>query len=92
MTTIAFTPSASSAPPFSTNMTLDGISFLFSAFWNFYAQRYYFTLTDQNGNIILHAPLIGSSLSENPINLVSGIMTTSTLFYIPDTGMLEINP
>ena len=92
MTTIAFSPNPSSAPPFSTNMTLDGESYLFTAFWNFYAQRYYFTLTGQNGNVALHAPLVGSPLSGKPINMVFGIMSTSTLTYIPDTGTLVVDP
>lgn len=92
MTTIAFSPIATQAPPFSANMTLDGASLLFTAFWNFQSQRYYFTLTDQSGNTVLHAPLVGSSLSGTPVNLVFGVMQTSTLYYIPDTGQLEVNP
>lgn len=92
MTTIAFSPLATQAPPFSANMTLDGASILFSAFWNFYAQRYYFTLQDQSGNTVLHAPLVGSPMSGTPVNLVFGVMTSSTLYYYPDTGQLVIDP
>ena len=90
-TIIAFTPSNNSAPPFSTSITMDGNSYGLSCFWNLYRGGWYYQLTDQNGNIVITAALVGSPLGSN-IYLAPGIFQTSTILYRSDTVNFEITP
>jgi hypothetical protein len=91
MTTIPFTPSVSDSPPFSALLTLDGASYTLVVAWNIYGQRWYFSLTDQNSNLVINQPLIGSPPDEN-IYLAPGIFTSSTLLYRVATNSFEIVP
>ncbi len=91
MTTIAFAPNNSASPPFSTVFTLDGQNYNCVVGWNVYAQRWYFTLTDQAGTIYWTGPLIGSPMGSN-ILLAPGVFSTSTLLYRESTGQFEIEP
>lgn len=93
-----FTPSNNSAPPFSASITLDGASYGLTCSWNLYrggqgvaGQGWYYQLTDQNGNVVITAALIGSPLNAN-IYLAPGILTASTLLYRADTGNFEVTP
>lgn len=88
-TIIPFTPSPVAAPPFSAIVTLDGSSYSLVTMWNFYSSRWYFSLTDQFGNLTINAPLIGSPPNAN-IYLAPGIFTTSTLLYRVSTSSFEI--
>ena len=56
----AFAPSIQTAPPFSFQPTLDGATYTVSAAWNFAAQRWYLTITDQFGNVVVSRPMLGS--------------------------------
>lgn len=91
LTTIPFTPSITDAPPFSVLVTLDGASYTLAAAWNIYGQRWYVTLTDQSGNLIINIPLIGSPPNAN-IYLTPGMFTVSTLLYRVATNQFEITP
>jgi hypothetical protein len=92
MTTfIAFTPSKTASPPFSTSVTLDGNSFGLTCFWNLYRTGWYYQLTDQNGNIVITAALVGSPLNAD-VYLAPGLLTASTLLYRADTGNFEASP
>ncbi len=92
MTTfVQFTPQPNVSPPFQYNFTLDGNSYTGVATWNFAAQRWYFTLTDQYGNVAWSGALIGSPLTAN-LYLAYGIFQTSTILYRADTGNFEVNP
>lgn len=91
MTLIPFTPSPSAAPPFSALVTLDGSSYTLVTAWNFYAQRWYVSITDQNGNLICNQPLIGSPPNAN-IYLFPGIFTSSTVAFRVSTQSFEVNP
>lgn len=98
MTTIAFTPSASAAPPFQTTVTLDGTAYSLVTTWNFYrggdngeGDGWYYSLTDQSGTLIVNAPLIGSP-PDADILLAPGLFVTSTLLYRADTGLFEVGP
>jgi hypothetical protein len=88
-TLIPFTPSTTDAPPFSALVILDGASYTLAAAWNFYGQRWYISLTDQSGNLILNQPLVGSSPNAN-IYLAPGMFTSSTLLYRVGTNNFEI--
>lgn len=91
MTSIAFNPSSSSTPPFQASITMDGSPYLLTVTWNLAGQRWYMTLTDQNGNIVWNGAMVGSPLTDN-IYLAVGVFTTSTILYREDTGNIEINP
>jgi len=91
MTTIPFVPNPTTAPPFSTTVTLDGASYTLSTTWNVYRGDWYMGLTDQSGNLLIFQPLIGSPDSAN-IYLAPGLFKTSTLLYRVSTGNFEIGP
>lgn len=91
MTTIAFVPNATTAPPFSALVTLDGQSYNLVVAWNLYRGDWYFTLYDQNGQVVVNQPLIGSP-PDYDIPLAPGLFSTSTLVYRIETGNFEVRP
>jgi hypothetical protein len=91
MTTILFTPSNNTTPPFQTPVTLDGVSYSLYTMSNFYANRWYVVLADQSGNIVMNMPLIGSP-PDFDILLFPGLFQTSTVVYRVGTGQFEIGP
>jgi len=88
---IPFNINTNSNPPFSAQMTLDGVSYTASATWNIAGQRWFLTLTDQSGNALWSGGLVGSPLGYD-IPLAPGIFSTSTLIYRADTGNFEVTP
>lgn len=88
---IPFTPSNTSAPPFAVSVTLDSASYQLSCFWNLYRTGWYYSLTDQNNNVVFTGALIGSPLTAD-IYLAPGLFTASTLLYRADTGNFEVGP
>ncbi|WP_186157958.1 phage baseplate plug family protein [Burkholderia gladioli] len=90
-TLIAFNSSNVTSPPFQETVTLDGVSYSLSVAWNIAGQRWYVTLTDQNGNIVWSGAMVGSPIGFD-IPLAPGIFSTSTLLYREDTGNFEVNP
>lgn len=82
---------SNNSPPFSRIFTLDGEAYNGSVLWNIAAQRFYFQLQDQGGNVIWMGALIGSPLNFD-IPLAPGIFTQSTLIYREDAGNFEVNP
>lgn len=92
MTTyVPLTISPSAAPPWIGQFTLDGTSYQGILWWNFYAQRYYLSLAQQNQAPVWYGPLIGSPLDFD-IYLAPGVFQTSTILYRDDSGQFEINP
>jgi hypothetical protein len=92
MTTyIPFQPNNNSAPPFQTNITMDGNQYASLVTWNLSGQRWYMAINDQNGNNVWTGAMIGSPLTHN-IYLAPGIFSTSTILYREDTGNIEVNP
>lgn len=79
------------SPPFSYVFTLDSASYLGSVTWNIAAQRWYFTLTDSNSNLVWNGPLIGSPLTYD-IPLAPGIFATSVILFREDAGNFEVTP
>jgi hypothetical protein len=88
---IPFAPVNTASPPFSVSVTLDSVSYSMVTMWNLYAGRWYVSLVDQSGNIIINQPLIGSPPNYQ-INLFPGIFQTSTVAYYPSTSSFVINP
>ena len=92
MTTyVPFTPSTTASPPFQATLTLDGAQYSFTGFWNMYRGDWYYSLTDQNSNVIITAALIGSP-DDYDIYLAPGVFSASTLVYRASTENLEITP
>lgn len=90
-TLVAFQPNPQTAPPFASTFVLDGETYNGAVTWNVYGQRWYFTLTDQSGDVIWNGPLIGSPLTAN-IDLAPDIFQVSTILYREDTGNFEVTP
>ena len=78
-------------PPFASQFFLDGQSYTGTVTWNFAAQRYYFTLTDQYGGLAWSGALIGSPLGYD-IPLALGIFQNSVILFRADTGNFEVTP
>lgn len=91
MTVIPFTPNPTTAPPYSTLVTLDGQSYSLVVAWNLYRGDWYFSLTDQGGNLVVNQPLIASP-PDSDIYLAPGLFTASTLVYRAATGNFEVGP
>jgi hypothetical protein len=91
MTTIAFVPNNSVAPPFSAIVTLDGAAYHLTVAWNFYRGDWLVSLADQNGNRVMTMPLVASPQGAN-IFLFPGVFQTSTILYRESTGNFEIGP
>lgn len=91
MTTIPFAPSQTSAPPFSTQVVLDGNPYILTCAWNLYASTWYIALTDANGNVVVTQPLIGSPANANTY-LAAGLFRSSTLLYRVATQSFEVSP
>lgn len=90
MTTfVDFTPSITSI--FNFQPTLDGTVYTLVVFWNIFGQRYYITLYDLSGNVVLTLPMISSPLDYD-INIVKGYFTTSTLIFREASDQFEITP
>ena len=90
MTIIPLTISAT-LPPFISIFVLDGQSYSGIVTWNFAAQRWYFTLNDQYGNLAWSGALVGSP-SNYDIPLAIGIFKTSVILFRADTGNFEVTP
>jgi hypothetical protein len=91
VTTILFTPSNTASPPFQVPVTLDGVGYSLATMWSFYRGDWYVSLSDQNGNIVVNQPLIGSPANAS-IFLFPGFFMTSTVLYRVSTGQFEIGP
>lgn len=90
MTTfIQFDPA--STANFQFNPVLDGITYVAICTYNSYGQRYYFSIYDNNGALIVSRPIIASP-PDYAINLVFGYFKTSTLVYRYNSRVFEITP
>jgi hypothetical protein len=60
MAVVDFQPSATANPPFQFQATLDGAQYTVSVTWNLFGNRWYVTIRDVSGNLILMRPMVGS--------------------------------
>ena len=88
-TLINFNPSASAN--FQFNPTLDGITYTAICTWNLYAPRYYISVYDNSGNLIVTNPLVASP-DDFDINLIFGYFKTSKLVYRASSNNFEVSP
>ncbi len=91
MTIIPFVISSTAPVPFQAIVTLEGNQYSLTVFWNLYGQRWYFSIQDLSGNMIVTMPLIGSPLGSD-INLVFNLFQTSTLIFREDSNQFEVTP
>lgn len=90
MTTLTlFNPQSNQVLQF--NPTLDGITYVAQCPFNIFGQRYYISIFDSFGNLIMNRPLTGSP-DNFDINLLFGYFTSSTLVYRVSTGNIEVSP
>lgn len=68
-----------------------GSAFQITVFWPVYGQRWYFTITDQNNNVILTKPLIACTAAY-PVNLIGGYFTGSTMIYLESPQQFVVTP
>lgn len=90
MTQIAFNP-VEATPPFSSTFILDGKPYSAVGTWNIYAQRWYLTLTSNDGYVVWAGPIIGSPAGYD-IELAPGIFQTSKIIYRAGSELFEITP
>lgn len=83
-TILPFNPSQVQAPQFT--VTLDTNSYTMTVTWNLFAQRYYITLTDQSGNRILTAALVGSPVGQ-PVSAISWANSSVTVTTLDPHGL-----
>jgi hypothetical protein len=91
MTLVPFQPNPTSSPPFTAQVTLDGAGYTLTCTWSLYRNDWYMQITDQNGNLVINQPLIGSP-SNADIYLAPGMFTSSTLVYRVSTQNFEVTP
>lgn len=91
MTTYLFQPTNTVTPPWQQQVTLDGDSYILSAFWNSYGQRWYLSLSTQDGTLVQFSPLISSTLSYT-VPLFPGLFSASQVVYRSDAGTIEVTP
>ena len=70
--------------------TLDGEVYVVDVFWLLFGQRWYITITDLSGNIIVTRAMVGSPIDYD-ISLTDGYFT-STLVYRQANQQFEISP
>jgi hypothetical protein len=59
-TYVDFSPSTTATPPFQFQATLDGIQYNVATLWNIFGNRWYISVTDLSGALILMCPVVGS--------------------------------
>jgi len=99
-TVTQFAPSQTSAFTFSavlqgptSNVTSAGDLFNVSVPWSVYGQRFYVTITDQDGNVVLNTPLIASAdPPAQQFNMVSGYFTGSTMVFSENLQQFTVAP
>lgn len=86
---IRFEPSPTAQFQFS--VRLDGLNYSVLCPYNNYAPRYYFSIFDNQGNLILNRPIIASP-DNYDINLVEGYFQESKLVYRYSTQSFIVTP
>ena len=84
MTTyVAFAP-ATTGPPFTFQATLDGSSYVVATAWNVAAQRWYVSITDQFGNLVVNRPMLGSpaQVALSALSWANGLVTATAPSYL----------
>jgi hypothetical protein len=94
-----FTPDPTAAPPFSFQPTIGGNSWTCNVtynLWGFSAdgvnKRPYLSVFDQNGNLVIFTPMVGSPIGYDISLLPPALGLPSTIVWRPNTGNIEVSP
>jgi hypothetical protein len=71
-------------------VTSTGTAFTVTVPWNTFGQRFYVLITDENNEVVLNTPLIGSPTGY-PISMIAGYFT-STLVYDEMSRSFVVTP
>lgn len=74
--------------PFEFNAVLDGQVYVVTVPWNIFSRRYFVTIRDPNGVVVLNIARIGSPRGTD-ISMVAGYFTTNLVWREPD-GQFEV--
>lgn len=91
MTTTIIPFAQPAGAPFQFGCTLDGQSYTVTVPWNLWARRYYVTVWDGQGNVVLNIARVGSPRGHD-ISLVAGYFTTKLVWREPDVQFEVIEP
>lgn len=84
-----FDPSPNAQFQFS--VRLDGINYSVQCPYNNYSPRYYFSILDNQGNLVLNRPIIASP-DNYDINLIEGYFQESKLVYRYSSQSFIVTP
>lgn len=70
------------------NIQLDGNTYTASIYWMAFSQRFYITIYDSSGNLVLNTTLISSNYN---INIIAGYFT-SVMYYNQVDSILQVLP
>ena len=77
--------------PFSFNATLDGSVYVVSVPFNIWSRRYFVTITNGNGDLVLNIARIGSPRGAD-ISITAGYFTTMLVWRDPDQQFEVLEP
>lgn len=69
--------------------SLDGAVYECQIKWNTAAQRWYLNVTDNSGNRLLTTPVVEST-ENTGINMLSGVFTTTVMYWRYANGQIEV--
>lgn len=84
-----FTPDNNADPPYQITINMDNKDYIFRVMYNLYSQRWYFSISDLQQNVIKIAPLI-SSTENRDINLTFNIFFNNSLVFRNDQNMIMV--
>lgn len=68
---------------------LDGTVYNCQLKWNIAAQRWYLLITDSSDNTVINTALVGSPVTGG-INLISGIFSSTEMYWRKKNGQIEV--
>ncbi|HCR3322885.1 MULTISPECIES: hypothetical protein [Enterobacteriaceae] len=68
---------------------LDGTVYNCQLKWNIAAQRWYLLITDSSDNTVINTALVGSPVAGG-INLISGIFSSTEMYWREKNGQIEV--
>ena len=84
-----FTPDNNADPPYQITINMDNKDYIFRVMYNLYSQRWYFSISDLQQNVIKIAPLI-SSTENREINLTFNLFFNNSLVFRNDQNMIMV--
>ena len=85
MTITVFNPNPNAN--FTFKPTLDGVTYTAICTWNLYGQRYYISIYDNVGTLMVSRPIIGSP-DDYDINIIKGFFTSSLVYRVSSNSFI----